>query len=307
MPVKPPKNARAAIQRNFARLWERWPDESEKAYECFSKYLDLTRGNRTFLEAYRIYVGNPTVSQFASGPREWPYKFEWKQRAAAWDAECDRREREGILQAKQEFARKNEMRRQKMLEQEFEVGDLLIQKAKEMLAFPLAEQTLPQVIEGKDGQPTVQYVTIKPTGWRMRDAAPLLQTGSTVQRRSLQMATEIVGEELVAGEPDALTKARMILLESFSLFPDEPLDKLITTSMMIFGVAREDLLAGPEMAEVRARAESVDIDSRSMGMIPANGNGNGSNGTNGNGQDAPFTEDNLAGLQDWFNDPDAGD
>ena len=40
-------------------LWDRLENEPERAYRAFESYLALASGERTILEAYRSYVGNP--------------------------------------------------------------------------------------------------------------------------------------------------------------------------------------------------------------------------------------------------------
>src|SRR6185312_6295861 len=67
-----------------AEPWKRRLDESWAAYAAFRCFLELGVG-RTARDAYRQVTGNPEASQTPGSWNEWIRRFEWSQRAIAWD------------------------------------------------------------------------------------------------------------------------------------------------------------------------------------------------------------------------------
>jgi hypothetical protein len=89
--------------------WERWPRESDAAYSAFVIYRDL--GSQRSLDAAstRYHARNQPASdrppdhrrknKKCSGQiRTWADRWDWRARAAAWDAEQDRQARQAMLQ-----------------------------------------------------------------------------------------------------------------------------------------------------------------------------------------------------------------
>ena len=66
-------------------LWDRLENEPERAYRAFESYLTLPSGERTILEAYRSYVGNPQAVKPSDTWSRWSSQFAWRERAAAYD------------------------------------------------------------------------------------------------------------------------------------------------------------------------------------------------------------------------------
>ena len=59
--------------------WERWPNESAKAYAAFAKYRDLAEA-RTFVKvAAMSNCSAPNIER-------WAKRWSWTHRAYAWDA-----------------------------------------------------------------------------------------------------------------------------------------------------------------------------------------------------------------------------
>src|SRR5215210_2591345 len=72
-------------------LWDRLENEPERAYRAFfESFLSLPSGERTILEAYRSYVGNPQAVKPSDTWSRWSSQFAWRERAAAYDAHIDR-------------------------------------------------------------------------------------------------------------------------------------------------------------------------------------------------------------------------
>ena len=66
-------------------LWDRLDTEPERAYRAFESFLTLPSGERTILEAYRSYVGNPQAVKPSDTWNRWSSQFAWRERAAAYD------------------------------------------------------------------------------------------------------------------------------------------------------------------------------------------------------------------------------
>ena len=58
-------------------LWDRLENEPERAYRAFETYLALPSGERTILEAYRSYVGNPRATKPSDTWSGWSSRFEF--------------------------------------------------------------------------------------------------------------------------------------------------------------------------------------------------------------------------------------
>jgi hypothetical protein len=67
-------------------LWDQRADESAQAYCAFVAYRDL-RSERSIDRAYRAVRGQQNGNKRATGQfTEWSQRYEWKQRAEAYDA-----------------------------------------------------------------------------------------------------------------------------------------------------------------------------------------------------------------------------
>ncbi len=60
-------------------------NEPERAYRAFEAYLTLPSGDRSILEAYRSYVGNPGAAKPSDTWSGWSRQYAWRERAAAYD------------------------------------------------------------------------------------------------------------------------------------------------------------------------------------------------------------------------------
>ena len=71
-------------------IWGRLPDESAKAYEAFCAYRDLGPSRSIPKAGEIVGKGKGTLEP-------WSSKYNWPERAAAWDAEQDRIARKAQL------------------------------------------------------------------------------------------------------------------------------------------------------------------------------------------------------------------
>ncbi|MCW3059217.1 MAG: hypothetical protein JWQ02_1038 [Capsulimonas sp.] len=97
-------------------VWDRLPNEGERAYQAFTTFLDLGVG-RSINAAYRARSGRDPGASYPAAPggwREWAKQFRWKERAVEWDR-AERRQlriaREKAREAELQVFRDDNIRR----------------------------------------------------------------------------------------------------------------------------------------------------------------------------------------------------
>jgi len=88
--------------------WERQPNETPRAFECFTAYLEMGQG-RTLSAVYRQKTGRTQAAKPAGSWNGWYYRYNWQERAIAYDdhmAQERQRQREEI--AGEEFKKELE-------------------------------------------------------------------------------------------------------------------------------------------------------------------------------------------------------
>lgn len=109
--------------------WERQVGESAKAFEAFTKYRDMTPGERSIRKVAQ------NLSKSATLIKNWSARYGWVERATAWDDEEDRKTR-----VEQDEARR------KMNKTHADLGTaLLVKAAKGLKAIPDEELTAADV------------------------------------------------------------------------------------------------------------------------------------------------------------------
>ena len=172
------------------RPWDKQISEPNIWYDRFHRYLMLGAA-RSVLESYneelrkqaeRAYKGKYVPALCAPGGW-WPLirKWRWKERAEAWDAEQRRL-----------FELQTEERRRKLLDKEFQLSDKLAVQAEQMLAWPIAQQTIDQ--DGKT-------VILNPTDWSKRDAVEMADAASRLGRRAVGLEQSDIAVKVQQGGP----------------------------------------------------------------------------------------------------------
>lgn len=191
--------------------WDIQPGESALWYGRFWSWLtDPKRSLRAVYNRERKLAGKrPTKS--TPGPwKEIVTKWQWKERAADWDA-AERARRVAEWEAKS----------QQLRNREWEASEALLDKATQMLAFPL-ETT--EIEERDAGGQVIHVTTITPARWVMRDIPAMLEAASKLGRLATGLATNRVevldwrAEALEAGlDPDTvLDEVVKIIIERLS-------------------------------------------------------------------------------------------
>lgn len=175
----------------------RLPNETQKAYAAFRAYINLG-DDRSLTKLGR------KLGKTAAHLGEWSTKYNWLARVALHHSEQAQLQLEADEKAALERARLREQRKNQLEEEAWDVSRLMIKKAKEILAFPIAKQ---EIKRGKNGK---QTVIVMPVNFRAGDAARLLDTADAVGRLANGLpskVTEITGK----GGKDLLTPGGIVL------------------------------------------------------------------------------------------------
>jgi len=173
--------------------WERQPGESTKHFDRFVIFLRLGT-SRTMSACYRQWRrATGDASQWKTGykpsrpPETWMEvcrEWNWYARAAEWDMHLFDEETDIWM-----------MRRESLREEEFSLSEELIQRAKELLDWPIAHETHPALnklgnpILDDDGRPI--YQKIEPSKWTLSDAVRMITAGDELRRRATGGAASV--------------------------------------------------------------------------------------------------------------------
>jgi hypothetical protein len=152
-------------------IWEQQKKESAKAYEAFKTYLEL--GASRSLEMVSQKLGkSKTICD------RWSRTHQWVKRALAYDQHIAAIQEKAIEKEAVREAIDWHRERARIRSEALENGKLLIDKARQMLKFPIAQTVI------EDGR-----TIIKPARWTMADAAKFVETADKLQRLAAEMET----------------------------------------------------------------------------------------------------------------------
>ena len=168
-----------ALAVSASQVWTRRPGETATAYAAFCAYRDLGPG-RSLDAAYAQAKGLQKGDKRASGNfQRWRRDHAWKNRAEAYDAYLDEQKR-------QAEAQKWRQRGEDLVEEQYKIAVAMLEKARQMLNFPLVRQTVEQT--GEDGRPV--RVIIEPARWSFNSAARLAKIGVELGRLATGLPTK---------------------------------------------------------------------------------------------------------------------
>lgn len=235
-------------QSEECQAWERQPGESERAYAAFKVWLEMGATNREFVQAYRQFTSKGSAKQASGFFNGWVKRWNWQARALEYDRWVFRQQKEAELAATIAERAKWAKRRAEVADEEWDLSLSLRKKAREMLNFPLATQTVTNERQGEDGRTVLQEITIEPTGWRMRDVASYLAMADKLMRLATDQATERIETiDPASQQEDRLREARLVLAESQQLFDQIDPTKQAEQVAQAFGVPLAELLASQTM------------------------------------------------------------
>jgi len=158
--------------------WMQQDGEPNNWFRRFERYklLGPTRSLLGCANRERVEKSLKKSDQVPGSWRNAAKKWNWDARAEAWDA---------FIAAREE-AEWDEKRKQ-LRAQEWDVAQKLIEKATQMLVYPLAKTSREEVAEGGK---VIHQTTVMPSRWGMRDAAALVEAASKLGRLSSGQATD---------------------------------------------------------------------------------------------------------------------
>jgi hypothetical protein len=171
------------------------PGESAPAHAAFLRYRDLGP-SRSLDEAYRQHRGEKAPARQQQGRmlrapgtwKRWYTTFGWKERAEDWDAQQERR----LADLRQQYERVRLQREYKRRDEAESVANLLVQRVREMLAWPIQEEvTVERTEVTPDGQHLhIHQRVIKPMKWDMNTIVRFVEAFDRISRSSVEDATE---------------------------------------------------------------------------------------------------------------------
>jgi len=108
--------------------WDQRPGESSKQYKAFLDYLELGR-RRSYDQAYRKTYAKPPHYRAPNFFRAWAHRFQWEDRAQAWDIHLEEEQRQAEIEATREEARKQVQTRMQAYQMVMSTGVTVISKA----------------------------------------------------------------------------------------------------------------------------------------------------------------------------------
>lgn len=102
-------------------------------------------------------------------------QWHWRERAAAWDAEQVALQEQELARARAEWKGKEQR-----------MAEGLLEKATQMLAFPIAQRR----VDSETG-----VTIVEPGDWRFADVAKMADTASKLARLAMEMVTSKAGVE----------------------------------------------------------------------------------------------------------------
>lgn len=164
-------------KRSSAPL-EKMPQETSKANQALVDYAALGSG-RSFAKLIERYQKVPKTCPTTrlNTLKGWSVKYEWQARVA----------RQEELMQQEQVAQWDE-RVKELREREWKLSMSLMDKAEQMLKFPLAEKTVHEETS-EDGKTIVKQI-FNPSKWYFVDAAKVLRVASRVARLATNQDTE---------------------------------------------------------------------------------------------------------------------
>lgn len=170
--------------------WEQQPDESTLWYSRFELFLALPAHNRRILKAYRQWADADNKQRVLEGKSEILRKMRtfpssWDRQSIYW-----RWRERADLKERSDRTERQARHRQRLLELEeveWKTGKALVDRAKEMVEYPLVTQTT-----SDDGK----IIIIKPASWTAADAARYLSVGSEITRKAI--GADVTADPLTA-------------------------------------------------------------------------------------------------------------
>jgi len=169
--------------------YDQQPGESTKNYTAFRCYLDAGPQRSVRMVSRKLAKCKALISRWSSA-------WQWVSRVRAWEADDARRRQQAEEELALRDARKWAVRQQRVRDDEYDLGQAMLARAREMLAFPLTRKIVRE--EGRT-------IIIEPARWQASDVSRMADVAAELVRRSSGLATSrlelggVDGQPVVAG------------------------------------------------------------------------------------------------------------
>lgn len=198
-------------------LWEQQPRESAEAYAALRHYARLPYVNRK-------EDGSPGPRSLQDSANElgkavqllkrWSAAWRWVERCEAYDIEQRRVELEAYRAAERDLALRLAKRRVAFKDDAWAVYEVTMARVREMLAFPIYEETS-ETIEDGPGGPSLVIVRHPKKGWNHATAAGLLKAAVALGIVASTDESRKALEDILAQiDPESLTDEQLQALVS---------------------------------------------------------------------------------------------
>ena len=176
--------------------WEIMDDEPENWFLRFTRYLNAG-GDRSFLGVYNAERAGKGIKKALRISGAWDLRvkeFSWADRAKQYDAFLA-----------QEDSKEWDKRRKELREKEMSLSKRLVERAEQMMQFPLARTE--KSVANVDGK-TVATTIVIPSGWRFIDILRTIEASDKLARLALDMETNREAIDATIGSPVDMEEAR---------------------------------------------------------------------------------------------------
>ena len=205
--------------------WDQLSNEGSSAFGLFRVFLELGFDRTVELVAEQTGRHLKVVKKIAR-------KFQWKPRSYAYDQFLANAELNAAKRKLERDAVKWVSRFGTLREQEYEMGQKLMARAKEMLAFPIMEQIIeetagPIITDFETGNKIATKkvtVIVKPLKFTMKDIREYIETASKLCRMSMGKETErtLVNVDIFNSPDKNLNSARELYKRFSEEYADRP-------------------------------------------------------------------------------------
>lgn len=160
--------------------WQPIKGETSRSYAAFIFYRDSGPGRN--IEDLRVQFDEQfnCVSNVA-GLRKWSRKFKWDDRCLAWEARLAEKKASTELRTQERSAIRRAADRERRIDANLHVADLLRDKVHEMLRTPTTRVIEDSKTTNEDGTITYHSVVMEPAKWQLRDIAVLAKTACELE------------------------------------------------------------------------------------------------------------------------------
>jgi hypothetical protein len=187
-------------------LWEQQPGEPDLWFYRFRKFLQMGT-TRTVMGAFNADLeerGKPKQPRPSGAWSRAADEFEWRARAAAFDAYQFAQSEAARAQERRDDDARWEKRERDLRERAFGIAERMIEKAEGMLQFPLIERKVEErketVIDsaGEEMEVVVSTTVIRPGRWTFGTVPRLVAGADLIARlacdlRTIEMLKQIEG------------------------------------------------------------------------------------------------------------------